>query len=66
MLLVAEVVAGAPLGCTFAWREGHGLVVSSLDRAANSNLPATLAPGAVLVRFNGESVAAADATFEVC
>lgn len=63
-LFVAEVAADAPLGCTFEW-SARGLVVLALDRGANPHLPAALRAGAVLKRFNGEHVTAADATFEV-
>jgi hypothetical protein len=63
-LLVAEVAADVPLGCTFEW-SARGLVILALDRGANPHLPAALRAGAVLQRFNGENVTVADATFEV-
>jgi len=63
-LLVAEVAADSSLGCTFEWST-RGLVVTALDRSANPNLPKALQAGAVLQRFNGINVSAAETTFEV-
>jgi hypothetical protein len=41
-LITVNVPSGEPLGITFAWREGYGLCVVSLDIQKRDQLPETV------------------------